>query len=117
MKQLLGVAIGLAIALGVMCAFDWLDTNILLPDEYIPNAGAASHAMMIAGPAFGALAGGVIALRVANWPVSGWLVALATAGFTLTIGIVNPYPLWLQIATVAAPLLAGIVVSGIARPA
>lgn len=117
MKQLLGLVIGLAITLGVMFGFNWLNTNVLLPDEYIPNAGIASHAMMVAGWALGALVGGVTAVRVANWPLSGWLVALAAAGFALTVGLLNPYPLWLQVATVAAPLLAGVVVSGIARPA
>lgn len=117
MKRLFGLAIGLVVGLGAMLGLEWLNTQVLLPNEYVPTAGGPAQAMIVAGWALLALAGGVAAVRVADWPASGWIVALLAIGVALAQSLASPHPLWMQIAAVVAPLLAGVVVSGIARPA
>ncbi|MEP9358857.1 hypothetical protein [Sphingomonas sp. KR3-1] len=114
MKQLLGLAIGLAVGIGVILGLDWLGARYALPQDFIGNS---AQAMTVGGWALGALAGGVAAVRVADWPASGWIVTLLASGFALSQALISPHPMWMQIAAVAAPLLAGVVVSGIARPA
>lgn len=117
MKQLLGVAIGVVVGFCAILGLQWLDTYLFLPNEFVPAAGMPSQALTVGGWAFGALAGGVAAVRIADWPVSGWIIAAIAIGYALLQSQMTPHPLWMQIAAVAAPFLAGVVVSGIARPA
>lgn len=114
MKQLIGVIIGLAVGTGVILGLNWLGAHYALPDGFISDTPRAAT---VSGWALGALAGGVAAVRVGDWPVSGWIIALAGIGYALAISLTSPHPLWMQIAAVAAPLLAGVVVSGVSRPA
>ncbi|MDG2533563.1 hypothetical protein P6144_07895 [Sphingomonas sp. HITSZ_GF] len=114
MKQLLGVIIGLAVGAGVVLGLNWLGARYALPDSFIADTPQAAT---VGGWALGALAGGVAAVRVGEWPVSGWIVALAGIGYALATSLMSPHPLWMQVAAVVAPFLAGVVVSGIARPA
>ncbi|MEI9927680.1 MAG: hypothetical protein WDN44_08165 [Sphingomonas sp.] len=123
MRKLLGVVIGAAIAGGAFYGLTLLDHRLFgWPDADFRDraAFAASIAAapmtaqaMIAGASFiAALAGGLIAVRIAGWAWAGWIVAGITAAVGLAIVLVVPHPLWMQIAAVAAPLLAGVVVSG-----
>jgi hypothetical protein len=117
MKQLLGVAIGLAVGIGVILGMRWLGMHYAIPQDFVPGTNPSPQAITIGSWALGALAGGVVAVRIAGTPISGWIIALLAIGFALTQSLIAPHPLWMQIAAVAAPLLAGAVVSGIARPA
>lgn len=114
MKQLLGLAIGLVVGVAVVLGLNWLGARYALPDDFIADTPQAAT---VSGWALGALAGGVAAVRVGNWPLSGWIIAAIGIGYALAISLTSPHPLWMQIAAVAAPLLAGVVVSGVARPA
>lgn len=114
MKQLLGVIVGLVVGTGVVLGLNWLGAHYPLPDSFIPDTPRTAT---VGGWALGALAGGVAAVRVGDWPVSGWIIAAIAIGYALAVSLASPHPLWMQIAAVAAPLLAGVVVSGIARPA
>jgi len=117
MRQLLGVIIGLAVGLGAILGLNWLDMHFLVPNEYMPAAGFPSQAMAVGGWALGALAGGVAAVRIGDWPASGWIITLIAIGYAVLQSQMSPYPLWMQIAAVAAPFLAGVVVSGVSSPA
>jgi hypothetical protein len=114
MKQLLGIVIGLVVGAGVVLGLNWIGAHYALPDSFIADTPRAAT---IGGWALGALAGGVAAVRVGDWPISGWIIAAIGIGYALVMTLTSPHPLWMQIAAVAVPLLAGIVVSGVARPA
>lgn len=114
MKQLLGVIVGLIVGAAVVIALHWLGARYALPDSFVADTPQAA---MVGSWALGALAGGVAAVRVGDWAVSGWIIALAGIGYALTVSLTSPHPLWIQVAAVAAPLLAGVVVSGVSRPA
>jgi hypothetical protein len=114
MKQLLGLAIGLVVGVAVILGLNWLGARFALPDNFIADTPQAAT---VGGWALSALAGGVAAVRVGEWPLSGWIIVLIAIGYALSTSLMSPHPLWMQIAAVAAPFLAGVVVSGIARPA
>ena len=59
----------------------------------------------------GALAGGFVAVKISGERWTAWLIALlvaAGAGYTLTR---LSHPLWMQVASIVAPLLGGLVAS------
>lgn len=114
MRQLIGIIIGLVVGAAVMLGINWLGARYTLPASFVSETPQVAT---VSGWALGALAGGVAAVRLGDWPMSGWIIVLAGIGYALAISLTSPHPLWMQIAAVAAPLLAGVVVSGIARPA
>ncbi|MEZ0242765.1 MAG: hypothetical protein ACAH11_05280 [Sphingomonas sp.] len=123
MRRLLGVLIGTAIGLGVLAGmaklnlylFPWPDFAWRSPQAWgdaIPAEPTTALAMLAGSWAIATLAGGLIAVRAADWAGAGWIVTLllALAGGASILFV--PQPLWMQVAAVAAPLLAGLVVSG-----
>lgn len=117
MRQLLGVVIGIAIGTGVILGLRWLGMHTAIPQDFVPGMNPSPQTITVSSWALGALVGGATAVRIAGTPMSGWIVALLAVGFALAQSLIAPHPLWMQIAAVAAPLLAGAIVSGIARPA
>ncbi|MES2986543.1 MAG: hypothetical protein V4808_01430 [Pseudomonadota bacterium] len=55
----------------------------------------------------GAFAGGWVAMLIARWAPAAWGVAAITALISVPQLFRFDYPLWMQIAAVAAPLLGG----------
>ena len=119
MRKLLGVVAGIAVAILVIMAIEFAGHAAYPPPPDIDLRDPAATNRLIASLPPGALAGVVIgwflgsfagawtAIRVARWATAGWIVvAFVIAGGLYTI-ITIPHPMWMQIAAVALPLLAG----------
>ncbi len=123
MRKVLGILVGAIAGVGVIYGLEQLDHRMFSwPDldlrdlaalkAQIEAAPMTAKAMVVGGWFMGAMAGGLIAVRVSGWAWAGWVVtALAIAGGVANVLLV-PHPLWMQIGAVVAPLLAGVVVSG-----
>ena len=78
--------------------------------QMVAAAPLAAKAWVVFGWFVATLAGGWLARRLSGKGWAGWVIA----GLILLGGIANimmiPHPLWMQIAAVAAPLLAGAIV-------
>ena len=116
---LLGTAIGLAAIYGLwrlnIAIFPWRPADFGDPVSLaamIEAAPLTAKALMAGGWFMGALVGGLIGVRAASWAAAGWIIAvlIALAGVYLIVEVAHP--LWMQVAAVAAPFLAGLVVSG-----
>lgn len=120
---MLGVLFGAVIGLGAIAglaaldlrlfawpAFDWRDPQAW--SRMIADAPMHAQAMLAGSGAIGALAGGLIGVRIAAWPAAGWIVTLLIALAGGLSVLLVPQPLWMQICAIAAPLVAGLVVSG-----
>ncbi|AJP73657.1 hypothetical protein [Sphingomonas hengshuiensis] len=128
MQRLLAIVAGLVVAMATILGIELL-AHLLwplpLPDladtpavaAFLAEAPGGAQTMLIGAWFAGALLGGTTAFRVADWPAAGWIVAFLVAAGGLANVLLLPYPLWMQIAAVAAPLVGGIVVSGVTRPA
>ena len=119
----MGVVVGGAIGAGAIYAlallnlrlFGWPGADLrdpLMLTHRIASAPMTAQAMLIGGWFIGALAGGLFAVRIAAWRLAGWIVVLLVAGTGVFSVYGAPNPLWMQIAALAAPLFAGLVVSG-----
>jgi hypothetical protein len=78
--------------------------------QMVASAPLAAKAWVVFGWFVATLAGGWLARRLSGKGWAGWVIA----GLILLGGIANimmiPHPLWMQVAAVAAPLLAGVIV-------
>ncbi len=123
MRKLLGVLTGATIGLAAMYGlwrlnvviFPWPPANFTDSASLAAMIDAApitAKAMLAGGWFMGALIGGLIGVRAAGWAMAGWIVALliALAGVYQIVEV--PHPLWMQVAAVVTPFLAGLVVSG-----
>lgn len=119
MRKVLGIVLGIVAAILIILAVEavseWLYP--ISPDLDVDDP--AAMAAVIAGMplpakslvAFGWLAGtfgGVwLALRISDWRPAAWIITL----LTIAGGIFNlfqfAHPLWMQVATVVAPLAGG----------
>lgn len=122
MRRLLGVVIGVVIAVAVVAGMSWVTNQLFaLPvDLREGNAiGAAVEAspiaakvLIVGGWFLGALAGGLVAARISLWQASIWAVAGIVSAACLAMVLLIPHPLWMQIAALAAPLFAAVVAKG-----
>ena len=116
---LFGTVLGLAVIAGMaklnLIFFTWPDFDWRSPQAWgdtIAVAPMTARAMIAGSWAIATLAGGLIAVRIANWASAGWVVTGLLALTGAVTGLLVPQPLWMQIAAIVAPLLAGLVVSG-----
>lgn len=128
MRQLVGVLLGIAVAVGVVFLVELIGHAVLpVPTDYDPmtEEGAARYLReapiaaklgLVFGWFAGALAGGWMAVRVGRRTWLAWIVAIMIALAGVTNVIMIPHPLWMQAAAVAAPLLAGWLASRSRRP-
>jgi len=90
--------------------------------QMVAAAPLAAKVWVVFGWFAAAVAGGWLARRITRAAWAGWVIAgLIAVGGLANIAMI-PHPLWMQIAAVAAPLLAGWVVTrlpvrGAAAPA
>lgn len=128
MRQVLGAVLGIAVAIGVVFLVELVGHAAMpaptgydpMTEEgaarYLAEAPAVAKLALVFGWFAGALAGGWVAVRVGG---RGWL-AWIVAGLIAAAGIANimmiEHPLWMQVAAVAAPLLAGWIASRTGRP-
>ena len=125
MQRLLGVLVGTIVALAVIAGMAKLNLS-LFPwpdfDWHSPQAWGDSIAVipttaraLIAGSwAIATLMGGLIAVRITGSAGTGWIVSVLLALAGGATALLVPQPLWMQIAALVAPLVAGLVVSGAA---
>lgn len=118
MRKTAAVLLGIFISFAMLSAFDVLAGSLFtLPD--IETADRATLAAAIAGIPLSAktivagswllaaLAGAWLALRIADWKAGGWIVTAVFLAANIYNQLMLPHPLWMQIASVAFPLLGG----------
>jgi hypothetical protein len=127
-KKILGTIAGIILAMVVVGGMDTL-SHRLFPESVarsmdyadiaaaIAAAPVGAKAIMVAGWFLAVLIGGSVAVRISQWPASGWIITgLILAGCLFNGFMIPGVPLWMQIAGVAAPLGAGVLVKGLSRP-
>jgi ABC-type transport system involved in cytochrome bd biosynthesis fused ATPase/permease subunit len=105
---------GVVLFLVVLMALEWI------AHQLFPSRGRLVPTGMLAFVAFAyflsAALGGAIAARISRQSWTAWVIAIlvaAGAAYSLTQ---LPQPLWMQIASIVAPLLGGLVASRLAQP-
>lgn len=123
MRKQLGVLLGTSIGFGVIAGLAALDLHLFAwPDfdwrnpqawgDAIAVAPTHAQALLTGSGAIATLAGGLIAVRISDWPTAGWIVTASIALAGAVAALFVPQPLWMQLTGVIAPLAAGLVVSG-----
>ncbi len=120
-RKILGTFIGIVAAMLVVAAMDYV-SRMLVPEAVSAAAFAAvptsAKLVMALGWFLATLVGGLLAVRIARWAASGWIIAGLILAVCLYNGVTIPgVPLWMQIAGVIAPLLAGFIVRAVSKPA
>ena len=118
MNKIIGVIAGLIAALVVIFGVEWIDTALYpLPlvesddpaalTQVILAMPLGAKLLIVGGYPLGAFVGSAVALRLSQWRPSGWIVAgvIALGGIASVITI--PRPVWMQVASVAAPIVGG----------
>jgi uncharacterized membrane protein YeaQ/YmgE (transglycosylase-associated protein family) len=110
MRIVAGLIVGILVFLGILLAAEWLAHQVS------PRpASTGLYAIVVVAYFGSALAGALVAGLIARRSGAAWAIAiLFTLGVLWTLADV-PHPLWMQIASVLAPLLAGFVASAIVR--
>jgi cyanate permease len=97
-----GLAAGLATFLVVLGSLEYLAHKLA------PKAGSTAMLALVAFAYFlSALAGGYLAARISNRSWTAWAVAAVVTAGAIGSLFQFPHPIWMQIASVAAPLLGG----------
>lgn len=123
-RRILGTVAGIVVAMLVVAAMDFV-SRMLVPEAATHAAPAGDFAavpttakiVMACGWFLAPLLGGLLAVRITHWPVSGWIIA----GLILAACVYNGFtipgvPLWMQIIGVLAPLAAGVIVQRVSKP-
>jgi hypothetical protein len=110
-----GIVAGIVVFVIALLAFEFLAHQIfqVSPKGAIPNA---MHAFVAIAYFLASLAGGLVASRVSGRPWTAWVIAIlvaAGAAYTLTN---FTHPLWMQVASIVAPLAGGLAARRLARP-
>jgi cyanate permease len=105
-----GLAAGIAAFLVVLGSMEYLAHKLA------PKAGSSAMLALVAAAYFlSAFAGGWLAARISNRSWAGWAVAGLVAAGAIGSLFQFPHPLWMEIASVAAPLLGGVLAVRLAR--
>jgi MFS family permease len=103
MKRIVG-----GLAAGVVAFIAVLGVMEFLAHKLAPKAGSGAMLAIVAVAYFlSALAGGYLAARISGRSWAGWAIAGLVAAGAVGSLFQFPHPLWMQIASVAAPLLGG----------
>jgi uncharacterized membrane protein YhdT len=120
-RKIFGTFAGIVVAMLVVGAMDYV-SRMVVPG--VTSAGdfaevpTKAKMIMALGWFLATLLGGLLAVRITRWATAGWIVAGLILAACLYNGFTIPgVPLWMQIAGVAAPLLAGLIVRAVSKPA
>lgn len=120
-RKILGTFAGIVVAMLVVGATDYV-SRMVVPG--VASAGdfaevpTKAKMIMALGWFLATFIGGLLAVRITRWAASAWIVAGLILAACLYNGFTIPgVPLWMQIAGVAAPLLAGLIVRAVSKPA
>ena len=128
LRTVLGIVAGVMLAFAALIGLEMAGHAAMPPPaglgpsnpedlkQMVAAAPLAAKAWVVFGWFVAPLAGGWLARRLSGKGWAGWIIA----GLILLGGIANilmiPHPLWMQIAAVAAPLVAGAVVMRLPSP-
>jgi hypothetical protein len=115
MRKVGGVLAGIATFVIVLMTIEYIAHQVFntSPGDPVPNG---MHAFIALAYFIAAFAGGYVAARIAAERWAAWLIAVVVAaGAAYAIGTM-PQPLWMQIASIVAPLLGGLAASRLAMP-
>ena len=123
LRTILGIVAGVVLAVVVIMVLEMAGHTAMPPPagldpadpedlkQMVASASTAAKAWVVFGWFVAVVAGGWVARRLSRKAWAGWVVA----GFIVLACIANivmiPHPLWMQIASIAAPLLGGWVVT------
>jgi MFS family permease len=101
-----GIVAGILVFVALLAALEYLAHQIS------PAEGSLTMLAIVAGAYFvSALAGGVVAGRISRRAWAPWAIALLVLAGAVWTLFRMPQPVWMQIASVVAPLLAGFIAS------
>jgi hypothetical protein len=119
MRMLIGAVAGIVVAFLIVLAVEFVGHAVFPPpaglDIHDPaDQARLMEAMPAAAKAFvllawflGALAGALVANRIAGQRLAGWIVALLVIAGGVATMLMIPHPAWMWAAGIALPLLAG----------
>jgi hypothetical protein len=127
MRRVLGMVLGVILALAVIWAFElvaqslypmpesWQTANRAEVAAILDGVPLAEKLIVVCGWFAGAFCGAWLVLRICDWRAAGWIVTvlLIAAGIANLVAI--PHPLWMQVATFLAPMLGGLAASRLHR--
>jgi hypothetical protein len=103
MKRIIG-----GIAAGIVAFVVVLGSMEYIAHQLAAKAGSGAMLALVAVAYFlSALAGGYLAALISNRSWTAWAIAALVAAGSIASLIQFPHPLWMQIASVVAPLLGG----------
>ncbi|HEY5712678.1 MAG TPA: hypothetical protein VIT38_12360 [Allosphingosinicella sp.] len=125
MRKFLGSLVGVIVAIAVQTAGDLLGNKLYPPHitdmwnrsqvaEALAMRPTAALWISVAGYFAGALIGGWIGKKIARSPVGAWVPAGLLALMALAVGWGFPGAAWAMVATVAAPLIGGLLANHLA---
>ena len=109
-----GILAGIVAMLAVIVAIE-LAAHQFFP---VPAEGAVPLGIQLLVPAayfLGAMAGGALAARISGRAWAAWGVAAVVVAGAIWSMFMIPHPQWMQIAAVAAPLVAGLLAGHFGR--
>ena len=123
LRTILGIVAGVVLAFVVMMALEMAGHAMMPPPagldpadpedlkQMVASVSLAAKAWVVFGWFAAAIAGGWLARRISRTGWAGWVIA----GLIVVGGIANfmmiPHPLWMQIASIAVPLIGGWIVT------
>ena len=118
MKKVVGVIVGIVVALLLVAASDWISSVLFPPGDvdtadpnilaaYIARMPFAAKLIVASGWLVAPLAGAWLCLRVADWVPGGWIVTIVFLAAGLMNQVALPHPLWMQVGAVVLPLIGG----------
>lgn len=121
MRAVLGIIVGIVVALAAMVAIAWVG-GMFFPGpasidassaesmaSVFPDLPAGAKAAILLSWFGSALVGAYAAKRIAGQSWAAWTIAGITAVFVLLNVLILPMPGWLQAVAVAAPLIGGLI--------
>lgn len=120
MRGILGIVAGLIGVAVAMMLVSFIGAQIISTAPAVNTSSVAeikatygglsteARLMVIASWFFGVLAGAAIAKRIAGRPWAAWTIAGLFEAYLLLNVLMLPMPGWMQVAALAAPLLAGL---------
>ncbi|KQN25045.1 hypothetical protein ASE86_01905 [Sphingomonas sp. Leaf33] len=127
MRKLIGVLTGAVVAMMTVAIAEMIGHRLYPPPAGLDMRSPAGIASYITAAPTGALVavavawllgaglGGWTAARIGRWPAAAWIVAALIAIGGVYNATRIPAPLWMQIATVLAPALGGLIAHTLER--
>lgn len=127
MRKLIGILVGAVVAMLTVAIVEMLGHRLYPPQvgldmrspdgvaSYIAAAPTGALVAVVLAWFAGAALGGWTAARIGRWPAAAWIIAALIALGGVYNATQIPAPLWMQIATVLAPALGGLVAHALGR--